>query len=339
MHAGGTSLVLTTTRPDNCDGTYQANCDPNRAYTNITQILQSYGANDLLNYMQTYWTDYQGNDESFWDHEWAKHGTCISTFNTNCYNNYTPQEEVVDFFNSTTKLYATLNSYQFLASAGITPSSSQNYSSQAVLNALGNGAGYTPYISCSNGALNEIWYYFYLTGSVQTGTFQGTNAPGNNNNCPASLQYLPKTSSSSSSSTKTTATATKTTSTATSTASSSGAFIGKGYMNVNTSGSQNGCIISAGTWYTSGTCATFTGTSSGSGVTLSSSKGNCAIVSGVLSCASSVSSPTVFGVQGGMLAYGGSTTFYASSVPSGSTQAKVEVAQDNASLQIVWQGM
>lgn len=48
-------MVLTTDRPDNCDGTYQANCDPSRAYTNITQILLSNGDNDLLNFMQTYW--------------------------------------------------------------------------------------------------------------------------------------------------------------------------------------------------------------------------------------------------------------------------------------------
>lgn len=72
-----------TFRPDHCDGTFDANCDATRAYTNITQILQSYGANSLLSYMQTYWKDYQGNDESFWEHEWAKHGTCkkvLSTF-------------------------------------------------------------------------------------------------------------------------------------------------------------------------------------------------------------------------------------------------------------------
>jgi hypothetical protein len=37
--------------PDHCDGTYDSNCDPSRAYTNITAILQSYGKTDLLAYM------------------------------------------------------------------------------------------------------------------------------------------------------------------------------------------------------------------------------------------------------------------------------------------------
>jgi ribonuclease T2 len=48
--------------------------------------------------MSTYWKDYKGNDESFWYHEWAKHGTCISTLEPNCYNDHKPTEEVVDYF-------------------------------------------------------------------------------------------------------------------------------------------------------------------------------------------------------------------------------------------------
>lgn len=66
---------LTLSQPDNCDGTYEANCDPSRAYTNITQILQSFGQTDLLNYMNTYWVSDSGTAESFWEHEWGKHGT------------------------------------------------------------------------------------------------------------------------------------------------------------------------------------------------------------------------------------------------------------------------
>ena len=97
--------------PDHCDGTYDANCDPSRAYTNITQILQAAGQTSLLSYMNTYWKDYQGNDESFWDHEWEKHGTCISTLEPKCYSSYTPQEEVVAYFAKTVELFKTLDSY------------------------------------------------------------------------------------------------------------------------------------------------------------------------------------------------------------------------------------
>lgn len=71
--------------PDHCDGTYDANCDSSRAYTNITDILESYGKTDLLSYMNEYWLDENGDNESFWEHEWGKHGTCISTLKPSCY--------------------------------------------------------------------------------------------------------------------------------------------------------------------------------------------------------------------------------------------------------------
>lgn len=58
-------------QPDNCDGTYQANCDDSRAYTNITAILKSFGKDDLLTYMNEYWTSNDGSAESFWEHEWG----------------------------------------------------------------------------------------------------------------------------------------------------------------------------------------------------------------------------------------------------------------------------
>ena len=52
--------------PDHCDGTYDSNCDSSRAYTNITDILTSFGKTDLLAYMNQYWLDENGDNESFW---------------------------------------------------------------------------------------------------------------------------------------------------------------------------------------------------------------------------------------------------------------------------------
>lgn len=98
--------------PDRCDGTYDANCDPSREYTNITAILNSYGKTDLLAYMNTFWKDYQGNDETFWEHEWGKHGTCISTMETSCYSDYKPQAEVVDYFGIAVELFKGLDSFK-----------------------------------------------------------------------------------------------------------------------------------------------------------------------------------------------------------------------------------
>lgn len=62
--------------------------------------------------MNKYWKDYQGKDESFWAHEWNKHGTCISTLEPSCYVNYMPQEEVIDYFERTIQLFDALPSYE-----------------------------------------------------------------------------------------------------------------------------------------------------------------------------------------------------------------------------------
>ncbi|RDW94633.1 ribonuclease T2 [Coleophoma crateriformis] len=316
--------------PDHCDGTYDSNCDSARAYTNITSILESFGKIDLLSYMNTYWKDYQGNDESFWEHEWAKHGTCISTFDTNCYTGYTPTQEIPDFFQKTVDLFKTLPSYTWLSDAGIVPSSTATYTSAAILAALKAGFGYDVIISCSSSALDEIWYSYNVKGSIQTGTFVPTNPDGSKSSCPSTgIKYLPKTGATATATATSTGTATKTTTTATST--STGSFSGKGYLNAVTSGSTTGCLISAGTWYTSGTCATYTATTSGN-------KGNCGISGSSFTCAFGVTA-TVFTASGGYLAYDGSTTFYAPAVPSGSTQEQVSTSSGSVEVQFAWQSI
>jgi ribonuclease T2 len=334
MHA---SLLLTRSQPDNCDGTYEANCDDSRAYTNITQILQAANPS-LLSYMQTYWKDYQGNDESFWEHEWSKHGTCISTLDPDCYTNYQPTEEVPDFFNRTVSLFQSLPSYQWLADAGITPSSTKTYTSAAIQSALSKAYGHQVYLGCASGALDEIWYFYNVRGSVQSGTFVPTDSL-TSSSCPSTgIKYLPKSGSSSPTSSSPTGTKTTTTAAPTSTGGG-GAFSGKGTLNVIASGSQNGCIISAGTWYTSGTCATFSASGSSSSFTLTSSKGSCGIVSGKLTCGSSVAA-TNFSSSGSTLEYSGSGDFSADSTASGSTQVAVySGGSHSVDISIQWQGV
>ncbi|MDI1484887.1 MAG: Ribonuclease T2 precursor (RNase T2) [Ramalina farinacea] len=321
--------------PDHCDGTYDANCDASRAYTNISAIISAAGATDLLSYMNTYWKDYQGNDESFWEHEWGKHGTCISTLEPGCYTDYVPQQEVVDFFQKTVDLFKTLPSYTWLSDAGITPDSSKTYTSDAILAALKAPRGVTPVIQCANtNELDEIWYFYDVKGSVQTGTFIPTDPDGSKSDCPATgVKYLPK------SGTPPSPPSTTTTPSGSDPTTSPGTpFSGKGTLQVTTSSKPTGCIISAGTWYTTGTCATFTAAASGSGFTLTSSKGKCGVVSGKFTCGTSVSTATVFSASGSALVNGAGTTWYASAVPSGSTQVGVETASDATGLVISWAG-
>jgi ribonuclease T2 len=63
--------------------------------SNITQILQYHGETEILAYMQKYWKDNTGHDETFWEHEFNKHGTCISTLEPQCIKNYHDRSDVV----------------------------------------------------------------------------------------------------------------------------------------------------------------------------------------------------------------------------------------------------
>lgn len=76
-------------------------------------------------------------------------------------------------------------------------------------------------------------------------------ADGSKSDCPATgIKYLPKGSGPAP--------------TPSSTPTPPGSPSGKGTLSVTTGGAQKGCVISQGTWYTTGTCATFTATASGS---------------------------------------------------------------------------
>jgi Ribonuclease T2 family len=56
--------------------------------------------------MNTYWLPDRGSAETFWEHEWNKHGTCINTLAPSCYgDSYSPGDEVVDFFSRTVELF------------------------------------------------------------------------------------------------------------------------------------------------------------------------------------------------------------------------------------------
>lgn len=62
--------------------------------------------------MKTYWSSDEGSAESFWEHEWNKHGTCVSTLEPKCFTDYKPQEDVVAYFEATINLFQNLNTYQ-----------------------------------------------------------------------------------------------------------------------------------------------------------------------------------------------------------------------------------
>lgn len=104
--------TLTPVRPDHCAGGFDQFCDSQRKYSNISLIIVDSGRGDLLEYMSEYWKDFRGDDSNLWQHEWNKHGTCISTLETHCYEDYLPQQEVVDYFDRTVEVFKDLPTHE-----------------------------------------------------------------------------------------------------------------------------------------------------------------------------------------------------------------------------------
>ncbi|BGP28321.1 Ribonuclease T2-like [Rhodotorula toruloides] len=312
--------------PDNCDGTFDQFCDPARQYTNIRSILAQNAPKQLLEYMNVYWKDYQGDDESFWAHEWDKHGTCISTLNTTCYGKYYKQyEEVVDYFERAVELFRSLPTYDWLAADGIVPSTNQTYTLAQLQAVAKKHHGYEAIWGCTKqGALDEVWYGYITKGPVNGGKFIPTSPDGSKSSCPdTGIHYYPK-------GYVPPATGGST--------GGSGNSTGGAFFNVFVNGTQNGCLISKGTWYTTGTCATYrltpTAGDLASGFTMTSSKGPCAVLNDTLSCATGNAASTFTLDSDKYLSYAGSSTFYAQEVASGSVQESVLTTSAPVSLKI-----
>ncbi|KAF2751833.1 ribonuclease T2 [Sporormia fimetaria CBS 119925] len=325
--------------PDRCDGSYDANCDSSRVYRNISTIIESFGKTDLLKYMQTYWKDYKGDDETFWQHEWSKHGTCISTLEPHCYVDHKATQEVVDYFEKAVELFKTLPSYEWLAAADILPSTTRSYTFSEIQSALAaHRPGVTVTLGCKYGALNEIWYHYDVRGSVQEGEFVPADPDGTKSSCPRTgIRYLPKHNRE-----RPHPTTTSSGSQPTSTHSPSTGFEGRGFINVYQDDTPHGCIISKGAWYDTRSCATFTATKApqGSGTYLSSRRGKCGVVSGAFVCGPQVHVGTAFtATEEGWIAAGGNAKWSSDKVVRGRRKEKVYAgAEHEQGIKLVWEG-
>lgn len=154
----------------------------------VDTFITDFDRTDLLTFMKKYWVSQDTLDSSFWAHEFSKHGTCFSTFDTQCYSPYTQHEDVVNFFDTVTKAYLMFPTYKWLAAANITPSNSTTYDLSDIQNALQQASGAVPYLGCENGALSEVWYFNYVTGPVQNLNFTPTDSTSQTT-CPSSGVY------------------------------------------------------------------------------------------------------------------------------------------------------
>ena len=190
--------------PDYCNGSYTGYCDFSRQYdpvpspptidgiANGTVVppwtgegpdvwLKQYGKFDLLDWANKYWINQGAPNHELWAHEFAKHATCFSTFDKECYGTqYREHEDVIDFFEATIMYDLRLPTYEWLEAAGITPSNSTKTSLKDIQDALTKGYGFLPYVGCSGPRYNETeagkgstdsgrtqlsetWYYFHVS--------------------------------------------------------------------------------------------------------------------------------------------------------------------------------
>ena len=92
--------------PENTDGSYPQNCPGAPAFD--PNVLKP-----ILPALNTFWPSLNGPSQTFWQHEYEKHGSC-------CMDVYPKQ---LDYFNGTLSLLETYNVTRALAAHGIVPSS------------------------------------------------------------------------------------------------------------------------------------------------------------------------------------------------------------------------
>lgn len=243
--------------PDNCDGTYNQFCNNKLDIQDAKKVvLDEFNDEKLYESMNKYWLSNNGNDDSLWVHEYNKHGTCINTLEPKCYgDSYKKNKNVVDYYTAAVTLYGKLNTYEFLEAEGITPSESTTYSKEQISSALEKHFGKKVYFKCDGShALNEIWYFHHLKGSLRLGQFDPMDALLDSK-CPDNGIRFPPKGSKGGKKPPTSGT--------------------KGYLKVP---GKSGCAISNGHWYEAGTCATYRLVPlQFGGYSIRSSKGYCAV--------------------------------------------------------------
>lgn len=231
--------------PDRCDGDFDQFCDHSMEIDSVRDVLNDFGEKDLITKMERFWKNYNGNDDQLWVHEFNKHGTCLSTIKPSCYDpeGYVPNQNVVDFFKRSVSLFEGLPTAEWLAQNGIVPSLDQTYTRDQIEDTLSAHFGQPVFIKCNRfNALQEVWYFHHLQGSIIEGHYNPIPALLNSR-CPQNgIKWIPKKGFKPPTPTNPGDDPTKPT------GSLNGFLKPEG---------QQGCLISNGHWYTSGQCATF----------------------------------------------------------------------------------
>jgi len=131
------SFTLHGLWPNRNDGSYPQCCNNSYpfSYNQIEPIIDD---------VRRVWYDTLHdnlNGTSFWEHEWSKHGTCAVSDGAIGYTE-------LDYFQACVDLHDKMLEYQWLAAAGIYPSSTKEYYQDDFVAAIQKSLGQTPLIKC-----------------------------------------------------------------------------------------------------------------------------------------------------------------------------------------------
>jgi len=122
--------------PERNDGSYPSFCQGPKF--SLSEIK------DLVPTLNVVWPGFSnGSSETFWNHEWTKHGTCSLI-------------EMHQFFEDAIQqnsLYPIMTAF---AKANIVPSKTQNYATTAMQTAVKQVLGYSPALQCGHNQLQSI---------------------------------------------------------------------------------------------------------------------------------------------------------------------------------------
>lgn len=111
-----------------------------------------------------YWIAQNQPNYQLWQHEFSKHATCYSSFDTgfngtnNCYGvTYQEGEDLVDYYETVALHDLKYPTYDWLSAANIVPSNTTTYKLSQIQDALTKASGALPYVRLlHNRALTNV---------------------------------------------------------------------------------------------------------------------------------------------------------------------------------------
>lgn len=311
--------------PDNCDGSYAQFCDSNLNIDDVWHLLneeqfnnnnRSINGSALLKSMSTFWKSNTGSDESLWVHEYNKHGTCIHTLAPKCYEKWgipgdARKQAIYDYFRIAMQLFHDKDTYHILKEGGIEPSNETTYNRDQISKALSKGhSEHEVHFLCDRyGALNQVWYYHSLQGSILSENFVPIHPFSKTTNCPENnIKWYPKGHVPS--------------------GFKPPGGTNPGVRGVIRLGNQRGFLIKNGHWYNKGTPAQYFLIEAPFGnYYLKSRMGYCGLngEDGPLACNKNIAQAAQFEYENkrGYIGYAGKFDWHATKFPSGNSQSPV----------------